>query len=203
METAGPIVGILLAAGSGSRFGGDKLLHPLADALPMGVAAARRLRPACDRAVAVVRPDSGRLAEWLADEGYAVVTSAAVRDGMGHSLAAGVGAAADAAGWLVALADMPFIDPASHARVAAGLRAGARIVVPEFQGRRGHPVGFAREWGSRLAALSGDEGARRIVAAFPEAVVRCALDDPGIVRDVDRIADLCTGTWEQNATCPP
>lgn len=202
MEATAPLVGILLAAGSGSRFGSDKLLHPMSDALPMAIAAARGLRPACDRAVAVVRPDSGRLAEWLVDEGYEVVTRAAVRDGMGHSLAAGVGAAADAAGWLVALADMPFIEPASHARVAQALRGGARIVVPEYQGRRGHPVGFAREWGSRLAALSGDQGARRIVAAFPEAVVLCALDDPGIVRDVDRPADLCERAWEHNAAHP-
>ena len=190
MAPSGPIVGILLAAGSGSRFGSDKLLHPLADATPMALVAARRLRPACDRVMAVVRPGSDRLADLLAAEGFALVVSAASLNGMGHSLAAGVRAAADAGGWIVALADMPYIAPASYGHVATALRAGSSIVVPEYRGRRGHPVGFAKQWGERLSALAGDEGARRIVTAFPEAIVRCEVDDPGIVRDVDQVADL-------------
>ena len=190
MASAAPIVGVLLAAGNGSRFGSDKLLHPLADATPLGLAAARRLRPACDRVLAVVRPGSDRLADLLAAEGFELVVNADARLGMGHSLAAGVRAAADAAGWIVALADMPYIAPASYGRVADALRAGGSIVIPEYRGRRGHPVGFARQWGEQLMALTGDEGARRIVTAFPEAIVRCETDDPGIVRDVDQVADL-------------
>ena len=190
MAPARPIVGILLAAGNGSRFGSDKLLHPLADATPLGLVAARRLRAACDRVLAVVRPGSDTLADLLAAEGYEVVISAASLHGMGHSLASGVCAAADAAGWIVALADMPYIAPASYGCVAAAVRAGGSIVVPEYRGRRGHPVGFAKQWGEQLTALSGDEGARRIVTAFPEAVMHCEVDDPGIVRDVDQVTDL-------------
>lgn len=187
---AGPVVGILLAAGSGTRFGSDKLLHPLADATPLGLAAARRLRPACDQVLAVVRPGSERLAQLLAAEGCNVVVSAAALHGMGHSLAAGVRAAADAAGWIVALADMPYIAPASYRQVETALRNGGSIVIPEYHGRRGHPVGFARQWGEPLSCLTGDEGARRIVVAFPEAVTHCEVDDPGILRDVDEMADL-------------
>jgi len=186
----GHIVGILLAAGSGSRFGSDKLLHPLADGTPLALAAARRLRPACDRVLVVVRPGSDALAGLLAAEGFERVVSPASIRGMGHSLAAGVSAAADAGGWIIALADMPFIAPASYDCVATALRGGGSIVIPEYHGRRGHPVGFAGQWGEPLARLTGDEGARRIVAACPEAVMRCEVDDPGIVRDVDHMADL-------------
>lgn len=187
---ADPIVGILLAAGSGSRFGGDKLLHPLADSTPMALAAARRLRPACDRILAVLRPGNGALGGILAAEGFGLVAAADSVRGMGHSLAAGVRAAPDAAGWLIALADMPFIAPDSYLRVAAALRAGAGIAVPEYRGRRGHPVGFARRWGEHLSALTGDEGARTLVAASPQSVVRCEVDDPGILLDVDQPSDL-------------
>lgn len=190
MAPAAPIVGILLAAGSSSRFGSDKLLHPLADATPLGLAAARRMRPTCDRVLAVVRPGSGRLADLLAAEGFDLVVSTDARLGMGHSLAAGVRAAADAAGWIIALADMPYIAPASYGHVATALRTGGSIVVPEYRGRRGHPVGFAKQWGERLSTLTGDSGARRIVTSHPEAIMRCAVDDPGIVRDVDQRADL-------------
>lgn len=185
-----PIVGILLAAGGGSRFGSDKLLHPLADATPLGVAAARRLRPACDRVLAVVRPGCDRLAGLLTAEGFEPVVCPDAARGMGHSLAAGIRAAPDAAGWLIALADMPYIAPATHVRVAEALRAGGSIVVPEYRGRRGHPVGFGATWGAQLELLSGDEGARGILGRFPEAIVRCTVDDPGVIRDVDRHADL-------------
>lgn len=186
----GPIVGILLAAGAGTRFGGDKLLVELEDATPMALAAAHGLLPACERVLAIVRPGSDVLADCLARAGCEVIANIASVNGMGHSLAAGVRASPDAAGWLVALADMPFVTPGTCARVAAELRAGASIAVPEYRGRRGHPVGFAWHWAARLAALSGDEGARGILAAHPQAIVRCAVTNPGVVRDIDRPEDL-------------
>lgn len=187
---AGPIVGILLAAGAGTRFGGDKLLVELDDATPMALAAAHNLLPACERVLAVVRPGRDVLAERLARAGCEVIVNVTSLHGMGHSLAAGVRASLDAAGWLVALADMPFVGADTSARIAAELRGGASIVVPEYCGLRGHPVGFAWHWASQLAALSGDEGARRILAAHPQALVRCTVADPGVVRDIDRPADL-------------
>lgn len=190
MSAPRPLVGILLAAGSGRRFGGDKLLHPLADGTPMAVAAARRLRQCCPETVAVLRPESAALARLLAGEGCVVVYASDAASGMGHSLAAGVGAAPDAAGWLVALADMPFIAPASYRRVAEALRAGAGIAAPTCARRRGHPVGFAARWQRELAALSGDSGARSLLAAHPEAIVLCETGDPGILRDIDTRADL-------------
>ena len=186
----GPIVGILLAAGAGKRFGGDKLLVELDDATPMALAAARSLLPACERILAVVRPGSDVLAERLTGIGCEVIVNVDSVDGMGHSLAAGVRASGDAAGWLVALADMPFVSAETTTRVAAELRAGASIAVPEYRGRRGHPVGFAWHWAHQLAALSGDEGARRILAAHPQAVACCPVADPGVVRDVDHPDDL-------------
>ena len=187
---AGEIVGLLLAAGSGSRFGADKLLHPLADGTPMAVTAGRRLRDCCDHTVAVVRPGSDRLAELLGAEGVATVVSEESIHGMGHSLAAGVRATPEAAGWIVALADMPFIEPASYQCVKAALRDGAAIAAPMQGGRRGHPVGFAARWCDALSRLTGDEGARAIVAMAAADLVACAVDDPGIHRDIDTILDL-------------
>jgi molybdenum cofactor cytidylyltransferase len=185
-----PLVGILLAAGASTRFGGDKLLHRVDGATPMAAIAARRLRPACDRVLAVVRPGSEALAKYLLAEGCDVVVSDTAIGGMGHSLAAGVRASADAAGWLIALADMPFITSSTFCCVVDTLRGGGSIVVPEYQGRRGHPVGFSRRWAPQLAALEGDQGARAILAAFPDAIERCAVDDAGVLRDVDHRADL-------------
>jgi molybdenum cofactor cytidylyltransferase len=188
----GTIVGILLAAGRGSRFGSDKRLHRLLDGRPMALAAAQNLRPVCERLIAVLSPGSDTLAELLSAAGCEVLVCREADLGMGHSLAAGVAASADAAGWLVALADMPFIAPASHQAVAAALRQGAAIVTPECNGRRGHPVGFAGQWREQLLALTGDQGGRAILQANPDLIVTCALDDPGVLRDIDRPEDLAS-----------
>lgn len=98
----------------------------------------------------------------------------------------------DAAGWLVALADMPFIQPDTLHRVAAALADGAELAAPVFNGQRGHPVGFAARWRDALLALQGDEGARALVGANRLSMRRIATDDPGVLRDVDRPEDLAS-----------
>lgn len=184
------IVGILLAAGAGSRFGGDKLRHVLPDGTPMAVAAAVKLRPACDRLIAVVRPEQDALANLLSTAGCEIVFSPESISGMGHSLAAGVRAAAQATGWIVALADMPFIASTTHDAVASRLREGASLVATQYRGERGHPVGFSHAWFPQLAAMAGDQGAKSILQAHREQLMLCAVDDPGVLRDIDRREDL-------------
>lgn len=187
---ADEIVGILLAAGVARRFGSDKLMFPLADGRPMALVAAASLRPACDRLVVVLRAARHPLAALLEAEGAEIVVAPDADGGMGHSLAAAVRATGDAAGWVVALADMPFIQPASHGAVAAALRAGASLAAAEFQGRRGHPVGFSREWLAPLSALAGDQGGRDILREHRPQLVSCAVDDAGVLTDIDRPDDL-------------
>ena len=191
------IVGILLAAGRGARFGGGKLLAPIPAAshgvgsgTPVGAAAAMHLMAALNDVVAVVRPGDAMLERVLADTGARVVECARADEGMGASLACGVAAAADADGWIVALADMPWIAPGTIAAVADAVRAGAEIAAPRWRGERGHPVGFARAYGPLLVGLTGDEGARAIVAARQWMLALVDVEDAGAVRDVDRPADL-------------
>lgn len=191
------IAGVLLAAGRGGRFGGGKLMAPFAAsgnaAAPgaaVGATACRRLRSVLPRVIAVVRPDDAALAASLAEAGAEVRVFAGADRGMGASLAFGVSTLPDARGWVVALADMPWVLPDTLRAVTAALAAGAPIAAPFHDGRRGHPVGFARALLPELLALSGDEGARRILAAAGERVVRIDVDDPGILRDVDYREDL-------------
>jgi len=184
------IVGLLLAAGQGRRFGGDKLLQALADGTPVAVAAARALKAACVDSIAVLRPEQDALASLLEAEGLRVVRCAAARSGMGHSLAAGVAASRDAHGWLVALADMPCIRVATLQAVAELIVGGAALAAPSYAGRRGHPVGFAARWRDALLALEGDEGARAILQQSRFLLHVLETDDPGVLQDVDSPADL-------------
>lgn len=188
-ERHGP-TGILLAAGAARRFGGAKLSAALDDGTPVGVAACRAMHAALGRVVAVVRPGDDALASALAAAGATIVHCARADEGMGASLACGVAATADAEGWIVGLADMPWIAPATIRSVADAIGAGASIAAPVHRGERGHPVGFSPAHRDALMALSGDEGARAIVAAAGVELVRVDVDDPGVLRDVDRPADL-------------
>lgn len=184
------ISGLLLAAGAGRRFGQDKLTHALPNGELLAVPACRNLAAGVDEVLAVVRPGNGMLADSLAAQGAKVVVFADADLGMGSSLAFAVQACPDAGGWLVALADMPWIAPATISRLAESLRAGAAIVAPRYQGRRGHPVGFAGRFGGDLAGLSGDIGAKAVIRKHLEQLHLLDCDDPGVLRDVDRPADL-------------
>jgi len=186
------IRGLLLAGGSGTRFGGGKLLAALPnDPVPIGVRAARSLLAGIGNALAVVRAGDAALAEALRNAGCEVLESVDSARGLGASLAAGVKASRGADGWIIALADMPRILPATHRGVAEAIARGAKLAAAvDAHGRRGHPVGFAAELHADLAALDGDEGARSVIErhrAWLE-VVRC--DDPGIHFDIDTEADL-------------
>jgi len=190
----GRIVGVLLAAGRGERFGGDKLLAPLLagpDAgVAVGVAACRSLRAVLGEVIAVVRPGDPPLVAALVGAGARIVVAASADDGMGASLAAGIAAADGADGFVVALADMPWVAPATIRLVVEALRGGASIAAPRYLGKRGHPVAFAAAHRGELAALSGDVGARAIVEAHASFVTFIEVADAGILADVDVPEDL-------------
>ena len=187
------VEGILLAAGRSRRFGAEKLLHPLPGGTPVAVAALRNLRAALPVVVAVVREERGALAALLESEGARVCACPRAGEGMGASLAWGVAGSAGADGWLIALADMPFIRPQTIAAVAGAVEDGALIAAPVHAGRRGHPVGFARALREELLALGGEEGARSLLARHAARVVAIECDDPGVLLDVDRPEDLGPG----------
>ncbi len=184
------ITGILLAAGEGKRFGGDKLLYPLAGGVPLAVAAARRLLNVLPQSLAVVRPDAVELARRLAAEGMTVVVNPQAERGMGMSLAYGVAAVVRAEGWVIALGDMPFIQPATIRGIVDLLETGVAMAAPVYRGRRGHPVGFQGVFGEQLAGLSGDKGAQDLLQRHVGQLYCWPVDDPGILLDIDTRDDL-------------
>ncbi len=183
---------ILLAAGFARRFGSQKLLARLPDGQYVVEAAARNLLAGAGCVIAVTGQDE-QLMRVLDACGCQVVVNARAEEGMGASIAAGVRAAADAAGWLVAPGDMPWIHPDTIARVRAALDRDAGIVIPTFDGRRGHPVAFAGEFAAELAALKGDSGARSVVAAHALRLKLLPVDDAGVLADIDTPDDLGRG----------
>lgn len=194
------IVGLLLAAGRGTRFDPSGRTSKLLAATPLGphagapvaVAAARNLQAAGIAVTVVLRAadtsQQQRLHDALHACGCQVVINARADEGIGASIACGVQATAAAAGWLIALADMPAVAPSTVRAVANAIATGTLSAAPVHQGQRGHPVGFSAALASDLLGLSGDEGARRILAAHPPQ--RVPVDDAGCLLDLDRPADF-------------
>lgn len=186
------IVGILLAAGRGVRFdpGGmrSKLLAPLPDGIPVAAHAAAAFSEVLPRVVAVVRPGAEEIASLLRQSGCEITECADAGQGMGASLAHAIKTTQDARGWVIGLADMPFVHSSTIRMLMEALQHGAGIAVPVFESRRGNPVAFGHAHLAELLRLGGDEGARRLLRAHP--VTEVVVDDPGILRDIDTPGDL-------------
>lgn len=191
-NTAGQFIGILLAAGRGLRFdpsgAQNKLMQTLACGDIVAVAAARNLLTALPIVLAVVRPGADAVAAQLRTIGCEVIECPDADQGMGASLVHALSHTRNAAGWIIALADMPYVQPATCVVLVDAIKRGADIAVPTCDGRRGNPVAFSRTHLPELLRLGGDQGARSLLKTYP--VTEIAVDDSGISRDIDTAIDL-------------
>ena len=189
---------VILAAGAGRRFGGRKLLAPfegrplLAGALDAAFAApARRvlLITDGDPELAATARDHVRALGREAD--FDIVVAVEAAEGMGASLRTAVAALPpDSEGVFVFLGDMPRIPPGLARDLARSLTPGVDAVAPCFEGRRGHPVLCGKACFPALRGLSGDLGARDLLAAMGERLALVDSPDAGVLFDVDRLEDL-------------
>ena len=186
------IAGLLLAAGRSRRFGSDKLLAPLGGR-PVIRWSAEALAEAVDVLYLVAPPGAPELVRALDGIQVVVVEHPGRDQGIGTSIAAGIGAMGpDVEAALIALADQPLMDGAVARRLGERWRADgeqARAVAPSYRDGRGHPVLFARSCFADLEALQGDSGARALLDAMGEALALVPVDADA-PRDVDTPAML-------------
>lgn len=197
MISADPrIAAIVLAAGQGTRFaaqadGAFKLLAQL-DGAPLVRHVAQAALGSRARPVVVVtghRRDD--VIDALSGLAFVEAHNAAHATGLASSLATGLAALpTDAAGAIILLGDMPRVSASLvDALIAAfAKRPDCDAVAPVHEGRRGNPVLLARNLFDAAGNLTGDEGARRLLASVD--VVELAVDDAGVTIDVDTPASL-------------
>jgi len=183
-------VGILLAAGSSQRFGSDKLLHPVIEDTPMLLLSAKKLADALPQSLVVINKNLLIYKSQLEKLGLKVVVNKNSKQGMGSSIACGVSHSSDASGWLITLADMPYIKTQTLSLLAKKLKAGASIIAPEFEQQRGHPVCFSHAYKNELLALNQDTGARDIIKQHQDQLDLMTTNDAGVVQDVDYKEDI-------------
>jgi molybdenum cofactor cytidylyltransferase len=184
------IAAVVLAAGLSRRMGRRKLLLEIAGK-PLVRWAVEGVRGHVDEVVVVTGPDDTAVRDALAGLPVRFATNPRPADGQGTSIAAGIAALprdTDAA--LVVLGDQPWLPPEVVAAVLARFRPGdAAIVAPVYRGGQGNPVLFAAPVFAELRALSGDTGARQVIAREPARVARVELD-VDMPADVDTAEDL-------------
>ncbi|ALN20396.1 nucleotidyltransferase family protein [Ectopseudomonas mendocina] len=185
------VAALMLAAGYSRRFGADKRRATLADGRSLLAASLTLPCSMLEEVWLVLRPDEAPTGMDL-PTGVRVVQNAASAQGMGHSLAAGAErllAESNADAVAIFLADMPSIHRDSLETLIAQSSANT-IALPSYQGKRGHPVLFGRDFWPQLTMLSGDAGAKPVLQQNPNAVRIVELDDPGVLQDIDTPADL-------------
>lgn len=198
IDNSQPRVGLLLAAGRGSRFDpdghADKLLATV-HGKPTILHAHASLADAVDYVVAVTRPGARgvRVASCLREAGCTVVVCAQADGGMGHSLACAADhAIARSPGVVVVmLGDMPFVQAGTIAELVDAVQAPTDIAAPRLGGRRGHPVVFGAAHLPALSRLAGDRGAAELLRRHPVKLIE--VDDAGVLHDVDTPEDLERG----------
>lgn len=186
------IEAIVLAAGKGERLGAIKPLVRI-DGEPALARVICALKAAgIERIVVVLGYAAGAIQSKVDLTGCRVVVNHNYKKGMGSSLALGIESLSEKAqGFLILHADMPYVKESTIGTVVGQARQGARIVAPIYRDRRGFPVYLHRSCcGELLPTLTGEIGARRFIEAHPQDLVLVKVDDPGAVRDIDRLEDL-------------
>ena len=184
----GRTAALVLAAGAATRFGRDKRLHPI-DGQPLLARTLAVYRAVLDDVAVVARPGEAAIAALARAAECRLVEAPEAHLGQARSLAAGVAAMRAADGLVIGLGDMPFVARATvRALVATLASAPGRIVQPTHRGRAGNPVAFPSIYFDALTRLTGDVGAKLLIAAAGS--VAMPTDDANILRDVDTPADL-------------
>ncbi len=173
---------MVLAAGAGSRFGGDKLRARWGGSSLIDASLAVAKAAPVEGVLALTRPGD----RLIDDPAVRVVEVADWAEGMGATLRAGIAALPpDAAGAYVFLGDMPRIPRTVLAPMAEAVRAGAPAAAPVFEGLTGHPVLFSAALFPQLLQQAGDRGARGVLDALGARLAFVPAPDDGVLFDVD------------------
>lgn len=184
MATDVRLEAIVLAAGSGSRFGGGKLTSPYATGHLIDGALAAAFAAPVWRVTVVVGADP-KVAEIAAQAGARVVIAHDHAAGLAASLRTGINSLAETCtGVFVFLGDMPRVPHAVLPLLAKALE-GKAAAAPAFAGQRGHPALIGNALFEDVLALKGDAGAGRILAGLGDRLATVDAPDDGVLFDVD------------------
>lgn len=181
------ISAVVLAAGSSSRMGRPKPLVPLGEVPLLARVLASVRRSAVGQVVVVLGHEADRVRREVSMDGATIVVNPDYEAGMSTSIRAGLRAADPRAeGFLIVLADQPFVSAATmDALIRRRAESAAKIIIPTYRGIRGNPVLLDRDLSSEALAIKGDQGCRAIFGDHEAEILEVPVDDPGVILDLD------------------
>lgn len=178
---------LLLAAGAATRMrGADKMLQPVDGAPCIRAMAARALATGA-RVVVTLPPDRPLRGAALAGIGVETVVVPNAALGMSASIITGLGAIGAASGVMIVPADMPGLGTSDFAEMLALHRNSPDRILRACTagGEMGHPVLFPRQFFAELSEISGDMGARAVLARHADAITPVPLLGDRALLDLD------------------
>jgi molybdenum cofactor cytidylyltransferase len=183
------ISAILLAAGESNRMGQPKQLMSCGQSTIVEKAIDNLLDSAVSETIVVLGYRDEEVRTTIAGKPVKIATNPNYRQGMSASIIAGLRQIdRRARAILIALGDQPFVDSQTISSLVQAFMANNKgIIVPVYQGRRGHPVIFAIKYKDELLNLEGDVGGREIINRHPDDVLEVAVNCEGVLLDIDTI----------------
>lgn len=143
----------------------------------------------CDSVFVVLPEKRDELRRIVEQTDAKVILNSKSSQGMSQSIVAGVSQTEQASGWLIGLADMPFVKQATIKQLLQR-SVGQSILRPVYQSKTGNPVYFDAKYKTMLCALQGDQGAREMLSSLQNQIGYIEVDDHGVLQDVDTPEDL-------------
>ncbi len=182
---------IVPAAGRAERFGGQKLLEDIGGEPLVNRTIRCLLEGGVDRVIVVTSPgERFESVPLVGDARVRLVENPDPSRGMFSSIQAGLASALEADPILFLPGDMPFVAPATVAAVLARPIRSGWVVVPRFDGTRGHPLALPRSLGSEILKADARSNLSELLTALGVEREYVDVADPGVVRDVDVRGDL-------------
>ncbi len=185
------ISAILVAAGESKRMGELKQLMPFGKSTILEQTIDNLLNSTVNEVIVVLGFRAGEITKKIASKSIEIALNPAYQKGMSTSVIKGLDLVDDRAeAVMLALADQPFVDSKVIDRLIQQFYAHDKgIVIPAYQGRRGHPVIFAAKYKPELRGLIGDTGGRQIIEAHPDDILEVTVDSPSINIDIDTMSN--------------
>lgn len=185
----GMVSAILLAAGESKRMGGAKLLLPFGSSTILEQTVDNLLNSRVDDVIVVLGHSAAEMTRLIANRPVTITINQNYREGMSTSVVAGLNIVSDnAQGIMLVLADQPLVDSQTINLLLDTFATHDKgIIIPVYQGERGHPVIFANRYKGELLRLKGDVGGREVIDQHPDDILEVDVDCRGVCVGIDTV----------------
>jgi molybdenum cofactor cytidylyltransferase len=183
---------VILAAGESKRMDQPKLLMAWEGKTILEHTIDNYLNSMASETIVVLGYKAKELTEVIGDRPVISVVNPAYREGMSSSLISGIKSTSpQTQGIMLALADQPAVDSQTINKLISTFdKQQKNIVIPVYQGKRGHPVIFHVKYREELLNIRGDIGAREVIQRHADDVLEVAVDCKGVLIDIDTPSDF-------------